>query len=204
MSKTAIAVTALVAGGVSYWLGVSQSQEAEPLTPSNFNSGAVESAESGVMQQALSQRQTVKSDAKIADSSREKAEQESSNSTEELIGKHPFHFRGIYAQVARENSYYPKIVDLFVNENGVSSWGTSREGEITNFMQFDALKNINVDYLQCRIKTCLMRGSAESLDAASQVYKHYIKIQQWGHHFDGKEDEDGNFHFYIITHRQDD
>ncbi|TDP31246.1 hypothetical protein DEU29_11315 [Idiomarina aquatica] len=199
MSKTRIAITAMVAGSVGYWLGISQSQMAGSVDspmPTQFRSDAVETPELDVNQPTINQRQAV--------NTTEKPKRESSDNTAEVIGKHPFHFPGIYAQIARENSYYPKIVDRFASENGVSSWGISREGAISDLMQSDTLMNIDVEYLQCRLKTCLMRGVAESKDIAYQVYENYSKIQQWGYHFSGKEDEAGNYHFYVITHRQDD
>lgn len=201
MSKMTGVVVALVAGGIGYVLGLNHADTMATKTRAADTSAEAQSATDSARQNSKDTTPTAniqQPDAQQADANA------ALNEADTLIAKHPFHFQGLYEELARGNSYYGQIVERFENENGISSWGVSREGSINDLMQSAPLKEIQVQYLECRIKICLMRGVAESQKIAQRVYDNYSTIQQWGYHFNGRHDEFGNYHFYMITHRQDD
>lgn len=124
-------------------------------------------------------------------------------SLETLIAQNPNFFEGEYAEIAREDGNYPRAIHKFSNENGISSWGIQREQDTAKLLQTDQLKSVHVSEFECRIKTCLIRGTAASKGKAQRIFEDYQNVQQWGLHFGGHEDKSGQYVFYLASFKQE-
>lgn len=120
----------------------------------------------------------------------------------ELISTNPHYFNGLYSEIAKDDAKYPNAIERFSKENGVSEWGLSRERDVNKLLQTENLKSLQVNEVECRIRTCLVRGIAESHEEARKIFEDYQNVQPWGIHFGGREDKYGQYVFYLASFQQ--
>ncbi|RDK82586.1 UNVERIFIED_ORG: hypothetical protein DFO82_2410 [Idiomarina abyssalis] len=120
---------------------------------------------------------------------------------EQLIAENPSFFEGQNKYFSDDGNYLYGV-ERFVPQNGISSWGISREKELSNLLSDqDGLLHAESE---CRLTMCITTGAFMSQQEFRSFSIDYNNLQFYGQRYGTKSLTDGLLVFYVITYKQTD